>query len=39
MVIALIFIAIPLWGMWAMLLLPYVFNKKKTKKVKAIEIK
>jgi hypothetical protein len=39
MVIGLIFIGIPLWGIWAMLLLPYILNKKKAKKVKAIEIK
>jgi hypothetical protein len=39
MVVALIFIAIPLWGILAVLLLPYILNKKKVKRVKAIEIK
>jgi hypothetical protein len=39
MVIALIFIAIPLWGIFAVMLLPYILNRKKVRKVKAIEIK
>lgn len=39
MVIALIFIAIPLWGIFAVMLLPYILNRKKVKNIKAIEIK
>ncbi len=39
MVLALIFIAIPLWGILGVMLLPYILNKKKVRKIKAIEIK